>query len=161
MRSLSDHGQIWGIGGYSLNKRGPFVRKRALLATTVHSLFRDLCLQIMNIELPKCAMQGILFSSFLCKTHDTMVSRRNRKVPDMRVVYNKLWKKLIDERMNKKDLRIKAGVSTNIIARMGKEEPVSMESIGKICRVFHCSVDDILDIDLDTVEVNEEVSANG
>ena len=48
---------------------------------------------------------------------------------------------------------------------MGKEEPLSMESIGKICALFHCSVDDILDhianeridIDLDDgLKVNYE-----
>ncbi len=39
-----------------------------------------------------------------------------------------------------------AQISSNVVAKMGKEEPLSMESIGKICALFHCSVDDILEI---------------
>ena len=42
----------------------------------------------------------------------------------MRVSYDRLWKKLIDEKMNKRDLMRRAKVSTNIIAKMGKEEPI-------------------------------------
>lgn len=64
----------------------------------------------------------------------------------MKVSYDRLWKKLIDEKMNKTELMNRAHVSTNIIAKMGKEEPISMESVGKICAVFNCSVDDILEI---------------
>lgn len=74
----------------------------------------------------------------------------------MRVNYNKLWKILIDEKMNKRTLAHKAGVSTNIIAKMGKEEPISLESIAKICAVFHCTVDDILDIEFDSLAEERE-----
>ena len=54
----------------------------------------------------------------------------------MRVSYDRLWKKLIDEKMNKRDLMRRAKVSTNIIAKMGKEEPIALESVAKICAVF-------------------------
>lgn len=73
----------------------------------------------------------------------------------MRVSYDKLWKKLIDEKMNKRELMRKAKVSTNIIAKMGKEEPIALESIAKICAVFGCSVDDILDLDLTTIDYSK------
>ena len=64
----------------------------------------------------------------------------------MKVSYNRLWKLLIDKKMKKTDLITQAQISSNVVAKMGKEEPLSMESIGKICALFHCSVDDILEI---------------
>lgn len=74
----------------------------------------------------------------------------------MRVSYDRLWKKLIDEKMNKRDLMRRAKVSTNIIAKMGKEEPIALESVAKICAVFKCSVDDILELDLSTIDYTKE-----
>ena len=74
----------------------------------------------------------------------------------MRVSYDRLWKKLIDEKMNKRDLMRRAKVSTNIIAKMGKEEPIALESVAKICAVFNCSVDDILKLDLSTIDYTKE-----
>ena len=51
----------------------------------------------------------------------------------MAVCYNNLWKLLIDRNMNKTELKEAAGVSFNVMARMGKNETVSFESIEKIC----------------------------
>lgn len=65
----------------------------------------------------------------------------------MKVNYDKLWKLLIDKKMKKTDLIDKANISSNVLARMGREEPVSLESIGKICTVFECKIDDILEFD--------------
>lgn len=63
----------------------------------------------------------------------------------MRVCYDKLWKLLIDKKMKKTDLIREAKISSNVLAKMGKEESVSLESIGKICSLFGCNVDDILE----------------
>ena len=65
----------------------------------------------------------------------------------MKVNYDKLWKLLIDKKMKKTDLIGKANISSNVLARMGREEPVSLESIGKICAAFECKIDDILEFD--------------
>ena len=46
--------------------------------------------------------------------------------------YNRLWKLLIDKRMTKTDMRTAAGISTNILAKMGKDEPVAMDTLAKI-----------------------------
>lgn len=64
----------------------------------------------------------------------------------MAVTYNKLWKLLIDKDMNKTDLKEAAGVSFNVMARMGKNETVSFESIEKICYALNCNVGDIIDV---------------
>ena len=63
----------------------------------------------------------------------------------MKVCYNRLWKRLIDENMMKRDLRLKAGLTTNVIAKMGKNEHVSTEVICKICETLECNVDDIIE----------------
>lgn len=63
----------------------------------------------------------------------------------MNVCYDKLWKLLIDKKMKKTDLIREAKISSNVLAKMGKEESVSLESIGKICSLFDCNVDDILE----------------
>ncbi|MGN1198719.1 MAG: helix-turn-helix domain-containing protein [Acetatifactor sp.] len=63
----------------------------------------------------------------------------------MKVSYNRLWKRLIDENMMKRDLRLKAGLTTNVIAKMGKNEHVSTEVICKICETLGCHIDDIIE----------------
>lgn len=64
----------------------------------------------------------------------------------MTYCYNRLWKLLIDKGLSKTELRKQTGVSTNIIAKMGKGEPVSMESLAKICTTLKCGLDDIVEI---------------
>ena len=63
----------------------------------------------------------------------------------MKVCYDKLWKLLIDKKMKKTDLIREAKISSNVLAKMGKEKSVSLESIGKVCALFGCNVDDILE----------------
>ena len=46
----------------------------------------------------------------------------------MPISYNRLWKLLIDKKMNRTDLKQAAGISFNVLARMGKDEPISIES---------------------------------
>lgn len=64
----------------------------------------------------------------------------------MTVNYKKLWKILIDRNMLKKDLRIASGVTTNAMAKLGKNENVSTEVLCKICKVLDCKIEDIMDI---------------
>ena len=59
--------------------------------------------------------------------------------------YNKLWKLMIDKSINKTALRREAGITSNAMAKMGKNQPVSVEVLAKICRVLECKVDDILE----------------
>ena len=63
----------------------------------------------------------------------------------MRVNYDKLWKLLIDKKLSKTDLTSMAGISTNAMAKMGKEENVSTKVLGKICAVLNCRVEDIIE----------------
>ena len=63
----------------------------------------------------------------------------------MSVCYNKLWKLLIDKKMNKTDLRIAAGITTTALAKLGKNENVNTEVLAKICKVLDCGVDDVME----------------
>jgi DNA-binding Xre family transcriptional regulator len=64
----------------------------------------------------------------------------------MAVSYKKLWKILIDQDMKKKDLRIAAGISTNALAKLGKNENVSTDVLEKICLALNCDIGDIVEI---------------
>lgn len=59
--------------------------------------------------------------------------------------YNKLWKLLIDRKMIKKDLMAKANFTSTTMAKMGKEMPVSLEILGRICKVMEVNIGDIID----------------
>ena len=75
----------------------------------------------------------------------------------MAMSYNKLWKLLIDRGLIKKDLREMAGLSTNVIAKMGKNGDVSTEVLRKICKALDCRLEDIVEIlpDPDSDSENE------
>ena len=64
----------------------------------------------------------------------------------MALSYNKLWKLLIDKGMTKTQMRLKADISTTTLAKLGKNETVSMEVLLRICKVLGCNVGDIMDV---------------
>ena len=71
----------------------------------------------------------------------------------MAVTYTKLWKLLLDKKMKRTDLKDIAGISSSTLAKLGKDEYVSMESLDKICRALNC---DIAEIFSSVQETNEE-----
>jgi DNA (cytosine-5)-methyltransferase 1 len=60
--------------------------------------------------------------------------------------YNKLWKLLIDKKMNKTQLRESAKITTNAMSKMAKDEPVTLETLEKICGVLDCKIEEIVEI---------------
>ena len=64
----------------------------------------------------------------------------------MAISYKKLWKLLIDKDMKKKDLQEAAGVSSALIAKMGRNQNVSTDSLVKICTALRCDIGDIMEI---------------
>ena len=69
-----------------------------------------------------------------------------QEVYGMDVSYNKLFKMLIDKGMKKTEFAKEVGISANTLAKLSRNETVSMEVIIRICRALGCSVDDIMDI---------------
>lgn len=73
----------------------------------------------------------------------------------MTISYNRLWKLLIDKGIKRTELKQLAGVSTNVIAKLGKNEPVAMETLAKICTALQCGIDDIVEINSDAEKGRE------
>ena len=63
----------------------------------------------------------------------------------MNVCYNKLWKLLIDRRMKRVAMRDAAGISTFTLAKLGKDEYVSMRVLSRICAALKCDIGDIME----------------
>ena len=62
----------------------------------------------------------------------------------MRFSYAKLWKLLIDKKMVKRDLMEATGVTSSTIAKMGKEQPVALEVLGRVCKALNCNIGDVV-----------------
>ena len=60
--------------------------------------------------------------------------------------YNKLWKLMIDKKINKTQLCKAAGITTNAMAKLGRDETVTQETLEKICVALNCTLDDIVEI---------------
>ena len=70
--------------------------------------------------------------------------------------YERLWVMLLKKKMKRTDLKTVAGINSNALAHMGKDEPVTMEALGKICKAFHCRLEDIVEY----VEDEDELAAS-
>jgi DNA-binding Xre family transcriptional regulator len=79
----------------------------------------------------------------------------------MIISYNKLWKILIDKKMNRKDLRLRAGISTASIAKLGKGMNITTAVLLKICRALDCDITDIMEIECDAAEEKVNGEENG
>jgi DNA (cytosine-5)-methyltransferase 1 len=75
----------------------------------------------------------------------------------MTISYDRLWKLLIDHKITRTQLRKVAGLSSNVVARMGKQEPVSMESLMRICQALHCNIGDIVEVSDEQID---DISTN-
>ena len=64
------------------------------------------------------------------------------------VRYDRLWKLLIDKKMNRTELKEAAGISFNVLARLGKNEPVNLKIIESICQALQCGIEDVVEIKL-------------
>ena len=64
----------------------------------------------------------------------------------MAVSYNKLWKLLIDKGMTRTQLQKAVEMSSTTLAKLGKNETVSMDVMLRICKVLDCGFEDIIDV---------------
>lgn len=81
---------------------------------------------------------GIMYFAFYCCIL--------AEVEHMTYSYNRLWKLLIDRHMTKTEMRKASGISTNVLAKMGKGEPIAMGTLAKIATTFDCGFDDIMEV---------------
>lgn len=62
------------------------------------------------------------------------------------ISYDKLWKLLIDKKMNRTDLKERSGISTASLAKLGKNENLTTAVLLKICTALNCDIGDIMEI---------------
>ena len=59
--------------------------------------------------------------------------------------YTSLWKLLIDRNMKRTDLISLAGINSRTLAKMGRNETVSMDALGRVCQLLDCKIEDIVE----------------
>ena len=64
----------------------------------------------------------------------------------MRVSYDKLWRVMKNNKIKKSELAAAAEISDYAMTKLNKEEPVSLEIIMRLCKVFHCDIGDLVEI---------------
>ena len=74
----------------------------------------------------------------------------------MGVSYNRLWKLMIDKRISKTELTHIAGISTNAMAKLWRDEDVRMAVVEKICSALDCKIEDIVEIQNDDKTIATE-----
>lgn len=63
--------------------------------------------------------------------------------------YKKLWIMLIEKNITKTQLRLQTGISTNMLAKMGKDEAVNLDTLVKTATFLKCGIDDIFEFSED------------
>ena len=64
----------------------------------------------------------------------------------MAVSYNKLWNLVRQNKMNKGELAKAAEISRYAMQRLNHDEPVQMEIMLRLCKVFHCDIGDLMEV---------------
>lgn len=67
----------------------------------------------------------------------------------MAISYKPLWHLLLERNMKKLELRDLVGMSNSTLSKLGKNEPVSMEIIERICLKLDCNIEDVVEIKKD------------
>ena len=73
----------------------------------------------------------------------------------MNISYQPLWNTVKERGMRKEDLRLAAGLTTNMIANMGKGEHISMKTLLRICEALNCEITDVIEL------VSDEPASTG
>lgn len=64
----------------------------------------------------------------------------------MGISYKPLWRQLLERDMKKLEFRDFVNISNGTLAKLGKNEPVAMDIIEKICIKMNCKIEDIVQI---------------
>lgn len=68
------------------------------------------------------------------------------------ICYNRLWKLMVDKNINKTQLKDIAHISTNAVAKMSKNEYVSLDTIVEICYALDCGIEDVIEVVIERQE---------
>lgn len=115
---------------YKINNANPTIHRRMIFLNIV---FVEKILQICKIS---------IYDEILIGYNN---GNNGENVMEQ-VSYKKLFKLLIDKDLKKTEFAVKAGISQNTLARMGKGQFISMELLVRICRYLNCTFDDVVEI---------------
>lgn len=74
-----------------------------------------------------------------------MSKEKDKKELKTRFSFNPLWKLLIDRNLKKRQLQEMSDVSPASIAKMGRNENVTIEVLLRICEALDCNIEDIME----------------
>ena len=63
----------------------------------------------------------------------------------MQISYNRLWKLLIDKNMNKSELRDQVHMSSSTMAKLSKNQEVTLDVLMRICETLDCKIEDVIE----------------
>lgn len=64
----------------------------------------------------------------------------------MRISYDKLWKLMKKNKLKKSELAAAAEITGYTMSKLYRDEPVSLEVMMRLCKVFHCDIGDVVEI---------------
>lgn len=64
----------------------------------------------------------------------------------MIVKYDKLWSLMKENKMTKRDLAKAANISSYMMTKLNKAQPVSMEIMMRFCKIFHCDIGELMEV---------------
>ena len=76
----------------------------------------------------------------------SIIENIERESNHMEISYNRLFKLLIDKGMKKTEFAKIAGLTPGTLAKLSKNQTISMDSLIKMCKTLNCTFDDIVEI---------------
>ena len=90
---------------------------------------------------------GAIIREKLLPGQPAPVVRTERQENNMHISYKPLWHTLLERDMRKEDLRLAAGMTTNMIANMSKEgKHIRMDTLARICETLNCGITDVIEL---------------
>ncbi len=83
---------------------------------------------------------------FLFMPNSFIIENKERESNHMEISYNRLFKLLIDKGMKKTEFAKIAGLTPGTLAKLSRNQTVSMDSLIKMCKTLNCTFDDIVEI---------------
>ena len=76
-------------------------------------------------------------------------SNEKKKKDIMALNYKPLWIQLAKKGLKKTDVIAMAGLTTNVMAQMGKDKPITFKNLERICKALSCTPNDIISFEDD------------
>lgn len=64
----------------------------------------------------------------------------------MKISYDKLWRLMKNNKMKKTELAAAAEITSYTMTKLNKDEPVSLEVMMRLCKIFHCDIGDVMEM---------------